>query len=96
VKLHDTAVLVEPSTSATRLAVCPSVKALELVLNVMLTAPCSALAAQQTSSRRRSSEVDRLNRTGILYLNMLRTPRPNRSFDFPGAAEMPGGMLGWF
>jgi hypothetical protein len=40
VKLHSTPVLVPaPSTSATRFAVCPSVKALELVLKVMLTAP---------------------------------------------------------
>jgi hypothetical protein len=37
--LQVTAALLAGSTSATRLAVCPSVKVLELVLNVMLTAP---------------------------------------------------------
>src|ERR1035441_2724089 len=61
VKVHVTPVLVPaPSTSATRFAVCPSVKALELVLKVMLTAPWSAPAARESSSRRRSNEVVRL------------------------------------
>src|ERR1022692_2114863 len=76
VKLHATPLLVVPSTSATRFAVCPSVKALELVLKVMLTAPCSAPTAREGSSRRESTEVVRLRRTGILYLNMVQTPRP--------------------
>jgi hypothetical protein len=39
VKLQVTAALLAGSTSATRFAVCPSVKAVELVLKVMLTAP---------------------------------------------------------
>jgi hypothetical protein len=69
VKLQITPVLVPaPVTSATRFAVCPSVNALEVVLKVMVTAPWRALAAKQTSSRRRSTEVVRLRRTGILYL----------------------------
>src|ERR1035438_4621818 len=69
-KLQVTAALAAGSTNATRVAVCPSVKALELALKVMLTAPWRAPAARSSGSRRRSGEVDRFRRTDILYLNM--------------------------
>src|SRR5437899_13003521 len=51
-KLHVTPVLVAPFTKATRVAVCPSLKALELVLKVTITAPCRTLAAKERDTRR--------------------------------------------
>ena len=76
VTFQVTPVLVVPVTSATRLAVCPSARVLELVLKVTITAPCRTLAAREKETRRRNREADRFGRTGILYLNMLQTPRP--------------------